>query len=111
MGKVVAVNGRNDSSQCVIERLVLPNSKDGPPRVFQSQRLSPISVTVPPDLCIPELTIRGGHLPMFRATVPKAAVDENSNTTTGEHDVGPDTNAADDHTEVFPKSHASTMEC
>lgn len=107
----LGVNGRNDSSQHAVKRLVLPNAKYDPPRAFKSRRLSLISVAVPPDLCLPELPVGGGHLPVFGATVPKAAVDEDSDATTREQDVGTDTDAADIHTEVFPKSKAGAVEC
>ena len=54
----VGVGQRGDDvDQCVVERLVLPNAKNGPPSVFERRGLSLIAIPVAPDLCRPELPV------------------------------------------------------
>jgi hypothetical protein len=48
---------RHDADQCVVEKLMLPNAKDGPPGVFQDGLLALIAVSVAADLCLPELAV------------------------------------------------------
>jgi hypothetical protein len=101
---------RSNALHRVVDRLVLPDPKDCPPGSSKRGRLLLITLPGPPDLRLPELAVRGGHLSVLRATMPEAAIHEHSDLPPREDDVGSQPLARDVDAEILPESQACSMQ-
>lgn len=67
---------------------MLPSTYDHPVAFAEGSRIAPITIYVLLELLLPKARVPPGPVPMGRATVPKAAVDENSHPLAGKNDIG-----------------------
>lgn len=76
------------------EGLMFPQTDDAPPGVVQGRVRGAVAFDVAAEFGGPVPLIRCGLAAMFRAGVPKAAIDEDGNLPAGEDDVGTDAGTA-----------------
>jgi hypothetical protein len=77
-----------DARARALRKVVLPNPHDPPAGSAQRAAHQTVSGLIGCQLLRPEWPVAPWHGGVFRATVPKAAVDENGNSETGKREVG-----------------------
>jgi hypothetical protein len=76
-----------DTDPCGVYGLVLPKSHHSPSGLYQPGRYAAISLAVPFELGYPVVRVGFWCCAMLRTSMPKAPVDKNCNSSTGEDDV------------------------
>lgn len=85
--QAASVNLRLDCESDIVRGLVLPEAQDSPTRILERTPRLAIPLNGCVQLGTPELGIRSGLGPVFRARVPEAPVDEHRDSSGTEHEV------------------------
>lgn len=84
-------NGGGDAKRRALEcvaNVVLPHSQRSPAGLPQCPTYTPISAPIAGDLLLPECSVRLWPCPVYRTTMPEAAVNKDGNFRLSEDKVG-----------------------
>jgi hypothetical protein len=88
---------------------VFEKPEDTPPGGFEGLVVGPVALDVPRELRRPIVAVRARRLPVLRAPVPEAPIDEYGDAHSGENDVRSDPPMTDWDAKIFPKTKTEPM--